>query len=173
MHTSWWPSRFVTFFWSSCFTIILSKFLKYTFLIAQLHHHKCLHHDDLMVTIEIYISILVIGLICRRLYVLTAGDWWRWGCLRWLIWCAGHTMPYILVAGSIWWHYVFNLCLDCWWLIKVGDGDACADAAVLTLQTSLLLMSSIKVNHHSLHEGDKDEDNHHFFHEMLKWFDYE
>ena len=46
-------------------------------------------------------------------------------------------------------------------------GDACADAASLTLQTSLFLMSSIKVNHHSLHEVDKDEDNHHFSHEMF------
>ena len=44
-------------------------------------------------------------------------------------------------------------------------GDACADAASLTLQTSLLLMSSIKVNHHSLYAEDKDGVNHYFSHE--------
>ena len=44
-------------------------------------------------------------------------------------------------------------------------GDACADAAGLTLQTSLLLMSSIKVNHHSFHADYKDGVNHNFSHE--------
>ena len=44
-------------------------------------------------------------------------------------------------------------------------GDACADAASLTLQTSLLLMSSIKVDHHSLYAEDKDGVNNHFSHE--------
>ena len=56
-------------------------------------------------------------------------------------------------------------------------GDACADAASLTLQTSLFQMSSIRVNHHSFHIKDKYEVNHHFSHEdeglFVKCSDYD